>query len=125
MLIKLLFPGMTNCASIQITSVRDEEPLFISVQRSGNPLHRWSERLVILTLGEAVLLVQSSVLVLIAENIPIFEQETVLRDTLCDGCYFHGRLSCLGGAQIFLVLEACNVLFPHIMASGFSLDPCL
>lgn len=125
MLIKLLFPGMRNCACIQITPVRDEEPLFISVQRSGNSLHRWSERLVILTLGEAVLLVQSSVLVLIAENIPIFEQETVLRDSLCDGCYFHGRLSCLGGAQIFLVLEACNVVFPHIMASGFSLDPCL
>lgn len=79
----------------------------------------------ILTLGGAVLLVQSSVLVLIAENIPIFEQETVPRVILCDYCYFHGRFSCLGGAQIFLVLEACNVLFPHIMASGFALDPCL
>lgn len=122
---KVAFPRHEKLCLYSDYPVRDEEPLFISVQRSGNPLHRWSERLVILTLGEAVLLVQSSVLVLIAENIPIFEQETVLRDTLCDGCYFHGRLSCLDGAQIFLVLEACNVVFPHIMASGFSLDPCL
>lgn len=84
-----------------------------------------SEWLVALVLSEVTLLVQSSALVLIAENIPILEQETVLRDMLCDGCYFHGRLSCLGGAQIFLLWEAFNVLFPHIMASGFSLDPCL
>lgn len=55
----------------------------------------------VLILSEVILLVQSSVLVLIAENIPILEQETVLRVILYDGCYFHGRLSCLGGAQIF------------------------
>lgn len=61
----------------------------------------------VLTLSEAVLLVQSSVLVLIAENIPILEQGTVM---LCDGCYFHGRLSCLDGAQIFLVWEAYKKL---------------
>lgn len=125
MLIKLLFPGIGNGACIQITSLRGEEPLFISVQRSGNPLYRWSEWLVILTLSEAILLVQSSVLMLIAENIPIFEQETILRLILCDDWNFHGRLSCLGGAWIFLVWEACNTLFPYVMASGFSLDPCL
>lgn len=123
MLIMLLFPGMRNGACIQITSVRGEKPLFISVQRSGSPLYRWPEWFVALTLSETILLVQSSVLVLLAENIPILEQATVLRVTLCDGC-FHGRLSCLGGAPIFLVWEACNVLFPHIMATGFSLDPC-
>lgn len=37
-------------------------------------MYRWSEWPVVLTLSEAVLLVQSSVLVLIAENIPILEQ---------------------------------------------------
>lgn len=110
MLIKLLFPGMRNGAYIQITPVRDEEPLFISVQRSGNPLYRWSEWLVVLTLSEAVLLVQSSVLGLIPENIPVLEQETVLRVILCVGCYFHDILSCLGGAQIFLVWEACFLM---------------
>lgn len=114
---------MRNRASIQITPVRGEEPLFIRVQ--SNPLCMWSEWLVVLTLSEAILLVQSSVLVFIAENIPILEQQTVVGVILCDGCYFHDSLSCLGGAQIFLVWEACNVLFPHIMASGFSLDACL
>lgn len=41
MLIKLLFPGMRNGACVQIITVWAEEPLFISVQRSGSPLYRW------------------------------------------------------------------------------------
>lgn len=75
---------MRNGACIQITSVRGEKPLFISVQRSGSPLYRWPEWFVALTLSETILLVHSSVLVLLAENIPILEQATVLRVTLCD-----------------------------------------